>query len=378
MSPLRPSDPSPGFCAVSEIAAHSLEWLWPQRLPKGKLAILEGDPGLGKSLLALDLCARLSTGRPWPDDAAAAAPAACVYLNGEDGEADTLRPRLLALGADPARVFVRDRDEDGLPLPLSLPDQTDALARVVIQCGARLVVIDPVMAFFGPSVNPSSNQSIRRALDPLVALAAAQGCTILLIRHLNKRGGDHALYRGLGAIGLVGVCRSAWLVAEDPEDGRRRVLAQVKNNLAVPQPSLAFEVVPAEGGAPALNWLGPLPLTADDLLTQGRRRGRQRRERGNAFAFLAQLLAAGPLPVREVWERATQEGLSRATLRRAKGELEIRSQMVTVDGKRVSYWLLPTQQAPAGGSPDEDPNSLEPWLAPLRERYPSPTPLDDL
>src|SRR6516164_4303703 len=100
------------FRPVSEVAPRSVDWLWPGRLALGKLAILEGDPGLGKSFLALDLCARLSAGRPWPDGAEAPVPAACIFLNGEDGTADTTRPRLMALGADPARVFVFDRDND--------------------------------------------------------------------------------------------------------------------------------------------------------------------------------------------------------------------------------------------------------------------------
>jgi len=232
MSAPSPADPSPRFRAASELTLRLVDWLWPGRLALGQLAILEGDPGLGKSFLALDLCARLSTGRPWPDDAPAAAPAACIYLNGEDSEEATVGPRLRALGADLSRVFLLDRDDGELASALSLPAQADALEQLVAHTHARLLVIDPVIHFIGPGVDISTNAGARRALAPLVALARRHACVVLLIRHLNKTEGRRALYRGLGAIGLVGACRSAWLVAEEAEKPARRVLAQVKNNLA--------------------------------------------------------------------------------------------------------------------------------------------------
>src|SRR5438128_2605476 len=147
MSAPPPSDPSPRFHAASDITLRTVDWLWPGRLPLGHLSVLEGDPDRGKSWVALDLCARLSTGRPWPDGAPAPAPAASVFLSAEDSEETTLGPRLRALGADLARVFFPDRD-DGLASVLSLPAQTGALEEVVGRTGARLVVIDPVSRFF--------------------------------------------------------------------------------------------------------------------------------------------------------------------------------------------------------------------------------------
>ena len=186
MSPLLPRDPAPRLCPVSEISPRPVEWLWPAHLPLGKLAVLEGDPGLSKSFLALDLCARLSTGRPWPDGAPAQAPAACIFLNGEDGVEDTISPRLAGLGADPAHVFVLDRQDTDLAALLSLPADVEALEALVAQVQARLLVIDPVMAFFGAGVNTASDWSIRRALAPLAAMARHHACAVLLIRHLTK------------------------------------------------------------------------------------------------------------------------------------------------------------------------------------------------
>jgi len=354
-----------------------VDWLWPNRLGLGKVAILEGDPGLGKSFLALDLCARLSAGRPWPDGAPVAAPGVCVYLNGEDGEDDTLRPRLEALGADLGRVFLPDRGHDGLTLPLSLPDHTAVLEAVVARAQARLVVIDPVMQFLSRGVNPSIELSIRRALEPLEAMARRHACHILLLRHLNKKGAGRAVYRGLGAIGLVGVCRSAWLVAEEEAGSSRRVLAQVKNNLAPRQPSLAFEMVPSASGEATLSWLGPVELTADDLLGQGQRRGRRPKERQAAAAFLARVLADGPVAVPELWKQARAEGLPATTLRRARKDLDIRVSRATVDGHVLRYWMFPEHERPLGDRATDDDTGIDEWLRALEKQFPPATPLDE-
>ncbi|HKI36420.1 MAG TPA: AAA family ATPase [Gemmataceae bacterium] len=343
----------------------------------GHLAVLEGDPGLGKSFLALDLCARLSTGRPWPDGAPAPAPAAAVFLNGEDSEEATVGPRLRALGADLTRVFFLDRDEGGLTSALSLPSQTDVLEQVVASTRARLVVIDPIMHFFDPGVNTSSDQTVRRALAPLAALARRYACAILLLRHLNKTEGRRALYRGLGSVGLVGVCRSAWLVAEESLGSSRRVLAQVKNNLDAPQPGLAFEVTRPEGGEPALSWLGPVETSADDLVGLPRRRGPQPVKRRGAALFLSEVLAGGPMKVRDIWERAVKEGLSANTVRNAKDDLGIVSRRVMEDGRRVNYWLLHGQGLPGEEKPEEEMDELERQLKKLGEMYPPTTPLED-
>ncbi len=337
------------------------------------MALLEGDPGLGKSFLALDLCARLSTGRPWPDGAESSSAAACIFLNGEDSAQDTVAPRLLALGADPGRVFVLDRGTDDMGPALVLPDHVAALEAQVVATDARLLVIDPVMQFFGAGVNTSSDQAVRRALAPLADLARRNACTVLLIRHLNKVGRGRALYRGLGSIGLVGCCRSAWLVAEQPEHAGRRVLAQQKNNLGPPQPALAFEIA-ARQGAAAIHWLGPVDFTADALLAAARP---GRRPRDVASAWLVEVLADGPLPVREIADRATAAGLAHMTVRRAREEMGLSSVRVRVNGRQVNYWKLPHQQPPPAVPPEDESTDLEPWLAPLRERFPPPTLLDD-
>jgi hypothetical protein len=357
--------PAPRLRAVSEIDPRPGDWLWPGRLALGQLAVLEGDPGLGKSFVALDLCARLSAGLPWPDGATAPAPAACVVLNGEDGAEDAIRPRLDALGADPAA-------------PPSLPSQAEALEALVAGAQARLLVIDPILHFFDPGVNTGSDPAVRRALAPLAALARRRACGVLLVRHLTKVGRGRAISPGLASIGLVATCRSAWLVAEDAEVAGRRVLAQVKNNRAAPQPSLAFQVTRPEGGAPALHWLGPVAVTADDLLAPVRRPGPEAGPRDAACAFLRRVLAGGPVAAREVWKRAEQEGITFGTLKRAKKAVPVLTDWVPVNGLPISYWRLPGQHPSPDGVPAEESDPLFKRLRELEERHPSRSPLDDL
>jgi hypothetical protein len=376
MSAPAPSDP-PRFRPASELTLRPVEWLWPGRLPLGHLAVLEGDPDRGKSWVALDLCARLSTGRAWPDGSPAPAPAASVFLNGEDSDEATLGPRLRALGADLARVFLPDCGDGGPDSLLCLPVHAAALEDVVVRVGARLVVIDPVTHFLGREVNVASDPSIRRALAPLAALARRRACAVLLVRHLNKAEGRRALYRGLFSIGLTGICRAAWLVAEESAGSARRVLAQQKGNLGPPQPSLAFEVAQPEGGAATLNWLGPVAATAEDLVGQARRRGPAPVKRRSAAAWLTELLAGGPMKVRDIWDRVLKEGLSPKTVRNAREELRIISRRVVEDGCRANYWLLPGQCLPGEDKPEAGMDEIDRHLREMSRMYPPKTPLED-
>jgi hypothetical protein len=311
MSALSLPDPGPCFRAASELTLRPIDWLWPGRLALGELAVLEGDPGLGKSFVA------------------------------------------------------------------ALPAHIDVLEQVVARTGTRLLVIDPVMQFLGSAVNAASDPSIRRALEPLADLARRRTCAVLMIRHLNKSEGHRALYRGLGSVGLVSVCRSGWLVGEDPAGTGRRVLAQNKSNLAAPQPSLAFEVTQPPGGEALLHWLGPVALTAEDLVCRVRRAGRKPTKRRSAASWLNDLLAAGPMKVSDIWDRALRDDLSASTVRdAAKQELHVRSVRVREDGRHVTYWRLPDQAAP-GEKRDAEMDEIDRQLREMERQFPSRTPLED-
>jgi hypothetical protein len=359
------------------VTRRPVRWFWPGRLAWGKLALLQGDAGLGKSLLTLHLAACLTTGRPLPDGSAVVEPAGVIIFNAEDPEEDTTAARLEALGADPGRVFIPGRSGDDAAEPMSFPTHVAALERALARTQARLVVLDPVTAFLDRGVNCNSEVSVRRALRPLAKLAQRYGCVVLLVLHLNKQGGRRALYRGLGSVAFAAVCRSAWLVAADPAEPGRRVLAQVKNNNADAQPSLVYALTGAADGPPRVSWLGVSNLTAEQLLEARRPKAAAAPQRDAACEALAALLAEGAKTSHQVWAMAEKEGISQRTLRRARRALDVRSKRVYVEGRPVSYWLLPGRQLPPDVKPDGIPKGLEEWLRPLCEKYPSPSPIDE-
>jgi hypothetical protein len=357
---------------ANQVVAHAVSWLWPERIPPDKLLILDGDPDLGKSLIALDLCARLSTGRPFPDGRPGPGPSNALVLSAEDTAADTIVPRLVRLGADTQRVFVWQRQRDDEDWPWRFPAHVDRLDEALRQTDARLAVIDPIMAFLDASVLCASDQSVRRALAPLMRLAEKHRCALLMQRHLNKQGGGRALYRGQGSIAFVAACRFAMLVGRDPQAPGRCVLAQVRNSLAGAQPSLAYQITAADGGVPTVEWLGTSPVSADELLAGGARQDLGPRDQ--AAAFLQQFLAAGPRTADEIWQATRQTAWSARTLQRAKEGLGIRSRRVYRDGRPVSYWLLHGQELPDGIS---DTPELDRFLADLERQFPSRTPLEE-
>ena len=261
--------------------------------------MLDGDPGLGKSFLTLDLCARLSTGRPMPDGSLGPGLGNALILNAEDSEQDTIRPRLMALGGDLDRIFVLRCGEDPGEL-LRLPAHTAMLEEALRQTQARLVVLDPIIAFLDRSVCYQSDQSVRTALQPLSALAHKAACVMILVRHLNKKLGGRSLYRGGGSIGFLGACRSGWLVGIDPAQPGQRLLAQVKNSLGPPQSSLVYALEGEAGAPPRLNWRGTSPLSADELLAGVAEGGRRRRPHEVAADFLAEFLGEKPRTSREI------------------------------------------------------------------------------
>lgn len=233
-----------GIVPLSKVEPETVRWLWPDRVPLGKLTLLDGDPGLLKSTLTLDLAARLSRGASMPDGSVPEieGPAGTVLLTAEDGLADTVRPRLDAAGGDAEWVAVVKHvpTADG-DLRLPHVEDTLELGRALDTVDANLLVVDPLMAFLPPEVNSHRDQDVRRALAPLAELADDTGVAVVAIRHLNKSGGSNPKYRGDGSIGLIGAARSGLLVAEDPDaPDTRRILAPTKANLSEPAPSLAY------------------------------------------------------------------------------------------------------------------------------------------
>lgn len=259
---------------VADVKPERVEWLWQNRIPLGKVTVLDGDPGLGKSTLTLDLAARASRGSAMPVESAGREPAGVVLLTGEDGIADTIRPRLEAAGADLKRIVVLTavRDAEGRPQAPMLPNHVTALREATRRVGARLVVVDPLMAFLSGRVDSHRDQDVRGALRELAEMAESAGAAVVIVRHLNKTQGGHPIYRGGGSIGIIGAARAALLVAPNPKDESRRVLAVSKANLGPIPLSLAWRLVPV-GETCAVSWEGASDCSAKDLLRRSRRTG---------------------------------------------------------------------------------------------------------
>lgn len=315
---------------MTDVRPERVSWLWPARIPFGKLTILDGDPGLGKSMAALDIAARVSRGDAMPCGGRGDlnAPAGVVLLSAEDDPADTIRPRLDAAEADAARVVLLRAvalATEGRPSErmVTVAD-LDAIEAAARDTEARLVVVDPLMAYLPSERDSHRDQDVRGALAPLAELAARLRVAVLVIRHLNKSGGGKALYRGGGSIGIIGAARSGLLVAPDPDepDGGRRILAVTKSNLAALPSALAYHIG-LEGDVPRVVWEGTTEHTADALLAASLD-GEQRGAQEEAKAFLREILAEGPIPAKEGQRQGKEAGISEMTLRRARTALGVR------------------------------------------------------
>ena len=315
----------PGTIRLADVEPEQVRWIWQGWMPAGKVCILDGDPGLGKSTLALDIAARVSRGLPMPDGTRSQldGPRGVVILSAEDGLADTTRIRLDAAGADCERIvaIVATSDAEGAPMP-TLADVAHVRA-AIRAIDAALVIVDPLMAYLPADVNSFKDQDVRRALTPWIRLASATGAAVLLVRHLNKSAGMSAIQRGGGSIGIIGAARCGWLLAADPDDEQRRILAHVKGNLGPRPESLRLRTVAADNGASLIEWGGTSPLTADELATPPNPEGRS--EKREAIDFLREILADGPRTFKDCQQAAKEAGISERTLDRAKAALYVRS-----------------------------------------------------
>jgi hypothetical protein len=320
----------PAGVLLSEVTAEEVTWLWAQRIPRAKLTLLEGDPDEGKSTVAFDLAARVSTGAAMPLDTTMTKPAGVVILSAEDALGDTIRPRLEAAGADLDRILGFRFEE----LP-TIPEGLTVIEAAINRVEAALVIIDPLVAFFSRAVHAYRDHDVRRALTPLMALAERTGAAVLAVRHLNKARTARAKYRGSGSIGIMGAARSALLVARDPEDANRRLLAPVKGNLAVPASAVAFSLVSA-GTTARIAWLGETSHTAETLLAQAAPE-LDRAALTDAVEFLQAALADGERPATDVLSEGTALGIAERTLRRARKALGV---LVRRQGFKDGRFLL--------------------------------------
>jgi hypothetical protein len=332
---------SDGLVLVADVDREQVRWLWPGRIPLGKLITLDGDPGVGKSTLTLTIAAKVTTGSPFPDGARPER-ADVILLSAEDDIGDTIRPRLEAAGADLSRAWVLPdvHPEGEPPRPPELPADLFLLEDLVKQKAAALVIIDPLMAFLAGQVDSHKDQDVRRVLASMGYMAARTGAAVVVVRHMRKGAGS-ALEKGSGSIGIAAAARAGLLVAPDPEDEDRRILAMTKSNLAKKLDALAYRLVNDEQyGVARVVWDGTSRHTANDLV-----RPRVDEEEAPALAeavrVLKEILADGPLPAGNVKRQAATAGVAERTLQRARHALGVTARRQGFGPGAHYVWSMP-------------------------------------
>ena len=306
----------PMLC-YEDIKQTSVEWLWFPYIPFGKLTIIQGNPGEGKTYFAMMLTAACTNRKLFPN-MEDIEPFNVIYQTAEDGMGDTIKPRLIEAGADLSRVMVIDDTEEALTL------SDDRIEKAVRQNRVRLVIIDPVQAFIGADVDMNRANEVRPVFRKLGMIAEKTGCAIVLIGHLNKSSGTQSTYRGLGSIDIMAAVRSLIFIGKVRKDPTTRVLIHEKSSLAPPGETMAFKLGDEEG----FRWVGAYEISADELLDGKEGKATETKlERG--AKLIRELLAdKKEISIRELDEKAKEQGISGRTMRdvrsRMKNELEYR------------------------------------------------------
>lgn len=324
----------PVITSMSDVAPQAVQWLWRPYLPAGKLALLEGDPGAGKTWLALQITAILTRGWPLPN-AEPRPPVTVLYLTAEDGLADTLRPRLDTVKADVSRVKILEghrtvRRGRVTTQPFSLAD-LDVLRRALAREKPALLVIDPLQGFLGAQVDMHRANEVRPILSGLMRATEEHGCAVLGIRHLAKGLASKVMYRGLGSIDFTAAARSVLLAGQSPSS-QERAIVHVKSSLAAKGPTIGYEVTPD-----GFTWRHS-SLTATDLNAP---EGEDADGVEEARDFLLQALAQGQRAAKEVQIEARQLGISDRALRVARTSIGVKTSRVNASGtaRGTGFWL---------------------------------------
>jgi len=307
------------------IKCRTIDWLWYPYIPYGKVTIIQGDPGQGKSTLALNLAAIVSTGGVLPFTNDRVEQGTVVYQNSEDGIDDTICPRLKKYGADLDRVAYIDETD------ISLAMDDERLDQVLLETGARLMILDPIQAYFKENTDMNRASGIRPVMNKLGKLAQKHNCAIVLIGHLSKSKGLNELYRGLGSIDIPAAARSVLLVTEMTDNPREKVMAQIKSNLAPIGDSVVFRI---KGDSP-IEWVRKSRITAEELIEQTTDNVSKEQR---AESIIYQLLKGGEKPSKVVLTECENNGISNRTVKTAKSKMNI----ITTKKKDGWYWSLAT------------------------------------
>jgi hypothetical protein len=337
----------PVLLCLADVQSRQVQWLWPNRVPFGKLTLLAGYPGFGKSILSLYMTKCVTTGQPWPDGSPCPL-GDVLIISAEDDPADTLRPRLDGLAADVNRVHTLSmvqKPNDGAERMFTLADlpALEAALQRIPDC--KLVIVDPVGSFVGGGTETHRDNEIRSVLAPVATLAEKYGVAVLIVAHRRKAAGERADDSVLGSVGFVGIARATWHLTRDREDKARRLLLPGKMNLCREPTGLAFQIT---GDPPTLQWEPePVLMSADDALAQQNAAdtpGPEATARDRAEIWLRERLADGCWqPVAEIKTAAENVGLAWRTLQRAADEIDVERNQPKAGGP--GHWRLSAVQA---------------------------------
>ncbi len=322
---------------LSDVEESKVSWLWDRRFALGKLSIISGDQGRGKSLITIYMAAVVSRGWQWPCEEGNAPQGDVLLLSAEDAADDTIKPRINAAGGDVSRIHVAGliAGSEGQQRSFSIERDCETLRDSLSQLqDCRLVIIDPISAYMG-SADSHNNSDVRGLLAHLSDIAAESGVAIVVVSHLNKSQGP-IMYRTMGSLAFVAAARAAYVVADDPKDGERRILYPLKNNLGDDRSGFRYRIGENAVGIPTLDWDTELiEGTAEEVFGDGEASSKVQ----EAVIWLGSRLSEGPRGLSELQAEAEAYGLSQATLRRAKTELDVRSRKLSLDGGWT--WHLP-------------------------------------
>lgn len=309
--------------SMDEVPVEEVEWLWYPYIPFGKLTIIHGDGGEGKTTLILQLAALLSRGEKLPCDSTEREPIKVIYQTAEDGLGDTIKPRLLAGNADCSQIKVIDESEATLTM------LDERIEKAIVETGARALILDPVQAYIGAKVDMNRANEVRAILSQLGQIAGQYRCAIILVGHLNKAQGNKSNYRGLGSIDFQATARSVLIVGRLKDNPQIRVMVQDKSSLAPEGEPIAFELGKENG----FRWLGHYDISVDDLLC-GIPKEKKSEQAEN---LILEYLSKGKYPQKELVKKAQTIGISKRVLDEAKKTLNVQS---VKEGSQW-YWQLP-------------------------------------
>lgn len=330
---------------LSDIQLEEVTWIWPNFLADRKITIVDGMPGVGKSTLTSEIAARITTGTSFPNGIERK-PRDVVFIAVEDGVADTIKPRVAAAGGNEQHAHFIHIEQDGNEITPDLERHLECIKAAIEAIGnVGLLIIDPIMALLGNSVDSYRDQDVRKVTTPLARLAEELNLAILIVRHPNKGSSNNALLRGGGSMAFIGSARVGWVVGKHPDNPDIRVLAISKSNIGTMNESLEFQLTNDETyNCARIEWIGSSKLTADNLYEDQNSEEKSLTE--EAMDWLTEFLSDGGMDHPTIKREAAKYGITDKPLRKAREKLKIETKRQGQGTSHTTLWVLPPSLTP--------------------------------